>query len=146
MNKSFLSLLLVAAATTPVTNAKSLRGRHAPTSSCLRMRNLDNSDDNDNAMNALQWHRQEGLHNGFPYYYNAEKELYVYMTRPVPHTPQLYYTINADLHDTSLLQYGYCTQAFMDIFDCDARWMGTNNEIQLEARFEPCSDSDTQIA
>ena len=138
----FLFFLLCTATTT--TSAASLRGgRHQATSDCLQIRGTLHVNG--------QWHAL-GTHKGFPYYYNEHQDLYLYMARPIADSPKLYYTIHTDLSDDTTVM-GYCTQEFMDIFDCGARWMSkddatttTFGNLERNARFEACPASDPVVA
>ena len=105
--------------------------RHDETSTvdCVQVSNVD-------GMNG-PWMRGEGLHNGYPYYYNGEAKLYLHMTRPMADRPvQQYYAVNDSLDSTSVLQ-GYCSESSLDIMDCNGRWRA-NMRFNTNARFEAC--------
>ena len=99
------------------------------TNGCVEMRNIDGLDG--------QWLRQPGLQNGFPYYFNQQHSLFLYMARPIPGSPLLYYTVNPSVRDTSVLN-GYCSEPGLDIMDCGARWR-VNYVFNTAARFEACA-------
>lgn len=84
------------------------------------------------------------LYNGHPYYYNSDLDLYLYMVQPYAATNnndrRQFYTVHANLGDSSVGTYGYCGEAGLDIMDCGARWHA-NMIVNSQARFEACSST-----
>ena len=99
---------------------------------CVQVSNLD-------GMNG-QWFRQQGLYNGHAFYYNAENDRYLLMTRPNVHRPtEMYYAVHQgplEKESTSVM-LGYCAEPYLHILDCNGRWR-SDFRYHESARFEVC--------